>query len=198
MLADRYIGENTGLEVKITTDLVTEPVSVAEQKAYSRFTLSDDDTIIGELITSARQRLEKWTGRSFGSKSITAYWQTFSKEVELPYSPVISITSVKTIYQGTETALTSGDDYYTTGLDLKILNFVNIVQRRWGVTKTSLEVQYTAGYTALPKALKEAILKEVNTAWLNRENFMTDILKGGSQPLSNEAKMLAQPYKIYL
>ncbi len=198
MLTNPYIGENTGLEVKITTDLVTEPVSVTEQKAYSRFSLSDDDTLIGELITSARQRLEAWTGRSFGSKSITAYWQTFSKEVELPYAPITAITSVKTIYQGVETTLVSGTDYYVTGLDLQILNMVGISARQWGVNKTSLQVVYTAGYSTLPKALKEAILKEANTAWMNRENYLTELRKGGTEPLSNEAKMLCQPYKIYL
>lgn len=198
MLSNPYIGENTGLEVKITTDLVTEPVSVTEQKAYSRFTLADDDTLIGELITSARQRLEAWTGRSFGSKSIIAYWQTFSKEVELPYAPINTITSVKTIYQGIETTLVEDTDYYVTGLDLQILNMVGISQRKWGVTKTSLQVIYIAGYTTLPKALKEAIMKEVNTAWMNRENYITELRKGGTEPLDNEAKMLAQPYKIYL
>lgn len=198
MLVQPQLGQNTGLEVKVTTDFVTEPVSVAEFKTYARFTLSDEDTLIGELITSARLRLEAFTGRSFGEKTINAYWQTFSKEVELPYPPIMAITSVSTIYQGESTALVSGEDYYTTGLDLKILNLVNVPSWKWGVTKTSLSVIFTAGYTTLPKALKEAILKEANTAWMNRENFMTDVIKGGTEPLSNEAKMLAQPYRIYV
>lgn len=198
MLVQPQLGQNTGLEVKVTSDLSTEPVTVTEFKTYARFTLSDEDTLIGELITSARLRLEAFTGRSFGEKTINAYWQTFSKEVELPYPPVTAITSVSTIYKGESTALVSGEDYYTTGLDLKILNLVNVPSWKWGVTKTSLSVIFTAGYTTLPKALKEAILKEANTAWLNRENFMTDVIKGGTEPLSNEAKMLAQPYRIYV
>lgn len=197
MLTQPQLGQNTGLEVKVTTDLSTEPVSVAEFKTYARFTLSDEDALIGELITSARLRLEAFTGRSFGEKTIEAYWQTFSKEVELPYPPIGTITSVTTVHKGTDTALTSGEDYYTTGLDLKILNLVNVHTWKWGPNKTSLKVVFTAGYTTLPKALKEAILKETNTAWLNRENFVSDVIKGGTEPLSNEARVLAQPYRIY-
>lgn len=198
MLTQPNNGENTGLEVRIDTDLVTEPVSASEFKTYARFTLSDDDTLIAELITAARQRLEKWTGRSFGSKTITAYWNTFSKEVELPFAPITSITSVTTTYQGTNTLLVSGTDYYVTGLDLKMLNMVSVPSYRFGPNKTSLTVVYVAGYTTLPKALKEAIYKETNTAWLNRESYITDSIKGSNQLLDDNARALAQPYKIYL
>lgn len=83
------------MEIQITTDLVSEPVSVAEAKTYMRLIGSDEDTLIGELITSARQRLEKFTGLSFGNKTIKCYTRASDTWFELPYQPLLTITSVK-------------------------------------------------------------------------------------------------------
>lgn len=166
---------NLGLQIRVQTDLSTEPVTVTEAKAYMRVSNTDDDTLIGELITSARQRLEKFTGLSFGSKTMKARWDSMDSWAELPYQPNAVITGC---VDDDGTTLT----YETRGLDFKQ---VYVVASK-GITFT-----YTVSWTTFPKALKEAILKEVSTSYENRENFYID---GTMNELSNSAKMLANSY----
>ena len=45
------------MQVEIITDLVTEPVTIAEMRNYLRITTTVEDDLISSLITSARMRL---------------------------------------------------------------------------------------------------------------------------------------------
>jgi|APGre2960657404_1045060.scaffolds.fasta_scaffold03648_2 uncharacterized phiE125 gp8 family phage protein len=163
------------MEVVVITDLATEPVTVQEAKNYMRISNNEEDTLIGELITSARQRLEGFTNRSFGTKTLKVRWNELNGWQELPYSPIQSITSV---VNDDLTALT----YESKGLEVKQIEAFSF---------DGVIVQYVAGFTTLPKALKEAILKEVSTSYENRENY---ILADSATILSNEAKMLASRF----
>lgn len=83
------------MQVEILTELVSEPVSVAEARAYLRITTTAEDSIISGLITSARMRLEKFANLSFGAKEIQVYFNELWDWQELPYQPNSTITSVK-------------------------------------------------------------------------------------------------------
>lgn len=162
-------------EIQVITDLVSEPVTVQEVKDYLRINNNQENTLIGELITSARERLEGFTGRAFGTKTLKVRYEELNGWVELPYSPIQSITSVVN---------DAGDavSYDTKGLEVIQLE---------AFTSGGCIVEYECGYTTLPKALKEAILKEVSTAYENRENY---VIGDSVSPLSNEAKYLAQRF----
>lgn len=74
-----------------------EPVTVAEQKAFMRVEIADEDALTASLITAARQAAESITGRAL----ITQQWlATFevprrtSRRLELPVAPVRSVESV--------------------------------------------------------------------------------------------------------
>lgn len=165
------------MQVQITTDLSTEPVTVAEAKSYMRLIGSDDDTLIGELITSARQRLEQFTGLSFGNKTIKCYTRASNTWFELPYQPLVSITSVK---DDDDVTLT----YESRGLQYKQL---------YTSSNNGINVIYTVGWgnSGLPKGLKQAILKQVSTDYENRENYLVG---DSANELSSSAKMTAQSY----
>jgi uncharacterized phiE125 gp8 family phage protein len=139
---------------KITTDLGTEPVTPTEAKAWMAIAFSTDDTLITELVKSARIALEKYTGLSFGAKTIEA-WVEISDGTELyqlPYGPVTAITSVtQYVPFGTPDALTVAEDYELIG---------NLLRFR---TEGTFKVIYAAGYTALPTDLKSDIMRI--TAW---------------------------------
>jgi len=166
---------NSAFTIQVTTDLAAEPVTVQEAKDYLRINNNVEDTLIGELITSARQRLEGFTGRSFGAKTIKVRFEYVDGWVELPYSPITSITSVENDAGDTLT-------YESKGLEVKEV-FCN--------ANNGVIITYVAGYTTLPKALKEAILKEVSTSYENRENYVIGESVNG---LSNGAKQLAQRF----
>lgn len=75
---------------------VVDPVTVAEQKAFMRVDIPDEDAQIAAFITAARRAAESLTGRAF----VTQQWKaTFDsiplgKRIELPVAPVVSVESV--------------------------------------------------------------------------------------------------------
>jgi hypothetical protein len=132
---------------------LTEPVTVQEVKNYLRLEgfidssesisseFNDDDVLIANLITSARERLEEFTGLSFIPKT----WQ-----IE-----------------------------FTTSFNKRVFKTP---------TYENMVMTYEAGYTTLPKGLKDAMLKEVAYRYINRGDENVD-------GMSREAMVLASKYK---
>jgi uncharacterized phiE125 gp8 family phage protein len=189
------------IQVRIKTDLTTEPVTRAEAKNFCRVTGTQDDTLIDLLITAARKALEKYTGCSFGEKTIYATWVERPEDniLEMPYGPIISVDKVYLIdEEGTEEEQTLNSDYYVTGDQDASIS----IAQMWssGVkVNSAVRVEYTAGYgdtntEPLPDELKLAIMKQVATDYSFREN-MTDI---SVSILNNESKKLAAPYRKVL
>jgi len=88
----------------MSTNLITaptaEPVTLAEIKTHLR--ISDDvhNTELWNLIIEGRKYIEMHTGRSLMPQTWDYYMDSFSSDIiEIPYPPLVSITSVK--YQDT-------------------------------------------------------------------------------------------------
>lgn len=175
-----------GLDVQIKTDLSTEPVTVAEAKSYLNVDYNTWDSLIGTLISSARTKLERYTGSTFATKTLVSTFQQVADNIDIPYGPIQSITHVKSIDEtGTKTTLTSGTDYVVTGNLFKNIRFI-------GGIDTPIEIEYVAGYTALPADLKVAILKQVGMDFEFRENVLDS---SQVTELSNGAKQQAASYR---
>ena len=186
------------LQTRVITDIVTEPVSVAEAKLYCKVQDTADDALFPVLITSARRMLEKYTMTSFAQKTLHATWVETPKDnvIELPYGPIISVDKIYRIdEEGTEEELVLNSDYYVMGDQDAIIKITSY----WSsgmVYVNSIRVEYKAGYgnaatETLPQELKLAILKQVATDYELREN----IVQGITTVLSNESKILAAPYR---
>lgn len=178
-----------GLDVEIKTDLTTEPVTVAEMRDYLNIDFGAWDSLLATLITGARSKMERYTGCTFGTKTLVATFQKVADNIDIPYGPIQSITSVKSIDEsGVKTTLTAGTDYLVTGNSFKNIRFYGI--------DTPIEIEYVAGYDPLPGDLKVAIMKQVGMDFEFRENVMDS-----SQvvELSNGAKQAAASYRrVYL
>ena len=139
----------------VTTDLATEPVTLQEAKDWMAVKTTEEDDIIEDLITRARQMVEKYTGLSFGEKEITAviHADGCGTPYALPYGPTISITSVlnRVAFSSSE-VMVDGEDY-----QLQAGLFICRVE---GL----MEIVYEAGFLELPEELKGDILRVV--AWL--------------------------------
>ncbi|MDJ0449241.1 head-tail connector protein [Methylocystis sp. JR02] len=57
--------------LRLVTDAASEPVTLADAKAYCRVDLAEDDTLITSLIKAARRHVEKETGLAL----LTQSWQ---------------------------------------------------------------------------------------------------------------------------
>lgn len=184
------------LQVRVYTDLSTEPVSAIEAKLFCKVTGSDEDSLFTILIKSARQALEEYTQSSFGEKTLHATWVTAPEDnlYELPYGPVISVDKVYWIdEEGTEEEATLNTDYWVYGDQDAIIK----LSKMWstGLKNTNtVRIEYTAGYghantETLPGNLKLAILKAIATQYEMREDL------GSGYVLDNSSKSLAAPYR---
>ncbi len=84
------------LQVRIKTDMTSEPVTSTEAKLFCKVTGTAEDSIFTILIGAARRALEKYTSCSFGQKTIYATWVEKPEDnvLALPYGPFISVDKV--------------------------------------------------------------------------------------------------------
>jgi len=163
---------------------ITEPLTVQDVKNYLRLEgfidnsesisseFDDDDVIIENLITSARVRLEEYTGLSFIPKTWEIELTNLNGDFEIPYGPVNSIVYLK---DNEDTSITD----YELSLNKRLLKTPKL---------TNMTLKYEAGYEVLPLGLKDAMYKEVAYRYINRGDKNVE-------GLSKEAMVLAAKYK---
>jgi uncharacterized phiE125 gp8 family phage protein len=188
---------NLIISVKDITDEsgITEPVTVDEVKNYIRLEgfidvdeseatpFTEDDDLIEDLITSARERLEKELGISIVTKTLRATFTNLCGMIEIPYGPVISVTTL-TDEDATEI---DEDDYTLIGDDYQLLK---------SPCYENMQMTYEAGFTTVPKAIKQAILIEVAYRFINRgEELNQGSITADDKGICRAAKVVAAPFK---
>jgi uncharacterized phiE125 gp8 family phage protein len=165
---------------------LTEPLTVAEVKNYLRLEgfidqsesissdFNDDDALIAELIRSARERIEEFTGLSLIPKTWEIEFTNLAGNFEIPFGPVNTILNVK----DDEGDSISTDDFEVS-LNNRLLKNPNY---------ENMTMLYEAGFINLPKGLKDAMYKEVAYRYINRGDENVD-------GMSREAMNLASRYK---
>lgn len=116
---------NNVYEIKVTDG--SEPISLETAKEWLRVTTEDDDAVITDLITVARQRIEAFSLKSMVNKTIVLTGK-FDGYFPLPYAPINTISTVK-LLQGqdlttgaNEWETLTGDDYQLIGYAEKQFN----------------------------------------------------------------------------
>lgn len=154
-------------DVTDASDVITEPVTVQEMKDFLRlegfendndsgeFDFTSEDLLIAELITSAREGLEKYCGVSIVNHTWRALITNLAGDIELPFSNDGEIVEI-TDCNGTEI-----EDYEVRGIGFLFLE---------SPYQTKMTVEYTAGYTTVPKRLKQAIMRDVAYHYENRND----------------------------
>lgn len=111
----------------IVTSLVTadtEPISVSEAKTWALIDTSADDTVIGSIITSAREMVEAFISRDLVAKNRVVYIDNpdaTELTIKLPYP---ANTSEVTIVSDGVT-LIEDDNYEFVGIDGRYIKFYN-------------------------------------------------------------------------
>ncbi len=115
-----------------------------------------DNDLIEELITSAREGIEKYTGWSLVAHTWQARVTNLSSEVELPFSNTGSITEVK-----------DEDDNVIEEADYKVYagEFLQFREPK----KENMIVTYSVA-PVVPKRLKQAIMRDVAFHYENRND----------------------------
>lgn len=198
------MSQNRLIDVQVSSAPAAEPITASEFKSFANISYSDDDTLIGTLITSARESIEAYLKRALVTQTHIAYYKQYAKEVMLPYQPVSSVTTVEQVADDTTTTLTANQDYYVKGNLDKYLDFTSVNGIPDGhhpfdnTASYGLKVTYVAGYgaaSAVPQAIKDAILRLTLFYYDNRADFVTGTIVG-KLPIS--VTSLLNRYKRYV
>ena len=186
----------------IQTQPTEEPIEINEAKQHLRIDGDEDDNLILNLITIARQNAETVTRRAM----ITQTWAYYLDEwpdvdyIELPYAaPLQSITSLKyTDYAETVTEVTATD--YETDTYREPGRLVLAYGESWPTATlhvtSPIEVIYICGYGTpddVPLPIRQGMLMDIADLFENRETIVTGIVNH----LSILDRLYA-PYRIEL
>ena len=193
----------------------SEPVTLAQIKEQCIVTFDDDNTLLTRLGKLARTAVENYCNISIIGKTVTLIADLYN-EWELPYGPVVAVTSVKSrstnegsgplVYSTLETG------WATDGVEFKTFipggaNSFNPSELfrgyfQWGhyaspygqpAPYNRYQITYTTGYTTVPDDLKQAILMQVAYMYERRGEEPAAACQWSGN-ICEEARLLANPY----
>ena len=183
-----------------------EPVSLSDAKAWLRAGHGDEDALIGDLIASARARVEAETGLALITQSwrwTLDAWPTrrlsaCGQAVSLPIRPLISVEGVRTFADDGSVTLHDPAEYRIEpgepGRLIAVLPFALPKPER---AAGGIEVDFTAGFGAagddVPAPLSEAVLQLVAQGYSSVERAESAQRGGGGLPEAVEA--LLRPWR---
>src|SRR6478609_3346354 len=154
---------------------LTEPITLAQAKAWLKVTHDDEDVIITALITAARQTCEGYISKSFVERTVTAIVRNDLGNIKLPYGPVNTVTSAA----DSEGGEYGSGDYNITGISDKRLGYP---------MASYVKVVYTAGYSVLPEQFKTAIKMQLSWMYTHRGDDEGTVI-------APDAKAILSPYR---
>ncbi len=174
------------MALKLITPPASDPITLAEAKAHLRVDHSDDDVMIGAMITAATRHAEAFTGRAFIDQTWELVLDAFpSNEIELKKPPLIELVSV--VYDdgdGVEQTLDAssytvdavsepgwvlpvgGSGYWPT----TVFDGVNAVRVRFRAGY--LDTGVSPAVENVPADIKHAILLELGSFYAQRETLV--------------------------
>jgi len=130
-----------------------EPLSIVEVQDWLRVGSEVQAGTLLTLIQAVREEAEKITRRLLAKRSVTATWDLWYTNGDLPKPPIGSVSSVEKYDRGDDQWETiDSADYDVIGRRLELND---------GLGGVPLRVTYTAGYDTLPAALKTQMLRDI-------------------------------------
>lgn len=130
-----------GMDLAITSDSLPIPITLTEVKQTLSIDFNDNDDYLTRLLEGAFKEVELFIQKGLKTKTIVQSYKTINGTVELMFSPVQSITSVKNFNNENVT--------YTTSHNNTKLN---------AYSDSGIVITFVGGYTTLPTDIKNAII----------------------------------------
>jgi uncharacterized phiE125 gp8 family phage protein len=181
------------MSLQLVTPPSVEPVTLAEAKAHLKVDTSDDDALIGTLVTAARTRAEWHTGRAFVTQSWILWRDCWSEIVEIPLPPLQAVTAVTTYARdGTSSVLDTSTYTVDAASQPARIDFgCGLAPSLRAIN--AISVAFDAGYGSaeadVPAPVREAILRITAELYANRGDGSVDIADG--------AQALLAPYRVF-
>lgn len=191
------------MNLRLVTPATVEPVTLAQANFHLRLTTDandvtaqPEDTLVGSLITAARQAAENYLNRAIAEA--TYEYRGASFDIVIPMAPIQSITSLKYVDTAGVLQTVTAPAYEFAGTpDGPLIRVGYGLEWPTAVRDQddSVRLQFVAGYGAaipLPKPIYQAILLMVGHLFENRED--STALQLRELPLG--VKFLLSPYRI--
>jgi len=166
------------MDFVIVTAPTIEPVTVNEVKDYLRVDTNVDDSLIADLISSAREEVEDWTRRKMMVQTWDYYLDAFPQKnyIILPFGRLNSVTSVKwKDTDGTETTLVENTDYLVETNGDQLGKIILPYGETWPsgpfYTTHAIVIRFVCGWTAMssvPGKIRTAIKLRVAARYEDR------------------------------
>lgn len=167
--------------VRQTVAPLVEPLSLADAKAHLRVDVSDDDSLITTLVTSARLAVERIISRSL----ITQTWQLnidrfpdSNQHILLPQSPAQSVSQIQYVDQDGLTQTFASSKYTLDSNDQRRPRIALAFNESWPSEQdvvNAVTITYVAGFGSassdVPEDLTSAIKLLVGLLYENREQI---------------------------
>lgn len=188
--------------IKITdTPTDSECVTLAEAKAHLRVDVSDDDALIGALISAARQEAEHHMLRTLVETVWELQLDAFpaGECIRLHNPPLLSVTHVKYYADGVLQTLDASA--YVLDSASEPARLVLASGQSWPGTDSrpgAVQVRYVAGLAKadkakVPEVIKAWIKLRVGTLYTHREQLATGV-SVAEIPFVNH---LLDPYRVW-
>lgn len=206
------------MSLRLKTQPTIEPISVADTKLFLRIDTSGEDSLIGTLITAARNMAEDYTNSAFCTQTWTLFLDQFpygrtdkwwdgvvqaskitlnegTRQIIIPRPPLASITYLKT-YDDDDTATTYSSSNYivdTTGMPGRVILKNGQVWPSALRPAKGVEIEFICGYgapSAVPAAIKHALYLIVGKLYECRG-------EDAGMDISMAAKRLMNPYRVH-
>lgn len=186
----------TAIGLNQTTAPAAEPVKVSELKTWLGYGASDQDTQLTNLLEAARQWVEEYLRRQLITATWTLKLDHFpANEMDLPYPPLQSVTSITYTAVGGESTVLSASLYDVSTASARIAPAYN---QSWPSVQLDLEplsIVYVAGYgdssSDVPETIRQAILMIAGGWWQQMQC-------GEGQSIPMAAKAMLSPYRVIL
>lgn len=218
---DRHRVETRALITAPTADVVARDAV----KRHLRVDFDDDDMLIDGLIAVAVNMLDPAGGGTLGRALRPQTWEYrlngflghhhhhhAVSQIDLPYAPLISVTSVKyDDLAGVEQTLVADTDFEVIGLgSLGKQSLRPVYGRCWPAPRCvpeSVRIRFQCGYPpastdptvvdTLPAPIRAWLLLVIGTLYANRESAVLESSRGAVVTLPDHIMQMISPYRVY-
>lgn len=185
----------------ITTPPEAEPVTLPDAKAHLKMDgINDDDSLITNIITAAREWVEAQTQRQLITATLEYRLERFPSQIVLPNPPLQQVMFVR--YTDTAGVQQIMDDHlYQVVSAREPAVIVPVHGMTWPACRRqpeSVQVSYKAGYgnsgAQVKAALRQAILLMIGHMYEYRQPVLSGTIVT-TIPFAVES--LIAPYKVY-
>jgi uncharacterized phiE125 gp8 family phage protein len=178
------------MSLQLITPPSAEPVSLSDAKAHLKIDTADEDALIATLITAARARAEWHTGRAFVGQSWVLRLDAWPHDgtAEIPLPPLQTVTEVAVVSPDDIRTVLAPEAYRVDSASEpgRIILAQSPPPLRG---QDCIEIAFTAGYAAVPGAIKQAILEIVADLYTHRGD--------DAGPVGLTGQTLLAPYRIF-